>query len=86
MYGGLTESIELAAEMAGLENYTVQSLPKLDNAMTAIMKQITGSSMVRADRILKRELGEEYIQYRKLQDIRKMHGIQAIMPYDIHVH
>jgi protease-4 len=86
MYGGLTESIELAAEMAGLENYTVQSLPKLDNAMTAIMKQITGNSMVRADRILKRELGEEYIQYRKLQDIRKMHGIQAIMPYDIHVH
>lgn len=86
MYGGLTESIELAAEMAGLENYTVQSLPKLDDAMTAIMKQITGNSMIRADRILKRELGEEYIQYRKLQDIRKMHGIQAIMPYDINVH
>ena len=42
--------------------------------------------MIRADRILKRELGEEYIQYRKLQDIRKMHGIQAIMPYDINVH
>ncbi len=86
MYGGLNKSIEVAAEMAGLENYRVQSLPALEDPMTAIMKQLTGGSMVRTDRILKRELGESYRHYRKIQEIQKMHGIQAIMPYEIELH
>lgn len=86
MYGGLEKSIEVAAEMAGLENYRVQSLPTLEDPMTAIMKQITGGSMVRADRILRRELGQEYRYYRKIQEIKNMNGIQAIMPYEIELH
>ena len=86
MYGGLEKSIEVAAEMAGLENYRVQNLPVLEDPMTAIMNQLTGGSMVRADRILKRELGEEYGHYKKIQEIRNMHGIQAIMPYEIEIH
>lgn len=86
MYGGLEKSIEVAAEMAGLENYRIQSLPRLEDPITAIMKQITGDAMLRTDRILKRELGEEYRHYRKIQDIRNMHGIQAIMPYEIELH
>ena len=86
MYGGLNKSIEVAAEMAGLENYRIQSLPALEDPMTAIMKQLTGGSMVRTDRILQRELGEEYRHYKKIQEIRNMQGIQAIMPYEIEVH
>ena len=86
MYGGLEKSIEVAAEMAGLENYRVQSLPRLEDPMAAIMKQLTGGSMVRTDRILQRELGLSYRHYRKIQDIQKMHGIQAIMPYEIELH
>jgi protease IV len=86
MYGGLEKSIEVAAEMAGLENYRVQSLPKLEDPMTAIMNQLTGGSMIRANRILQRELGEEYRHYKKIQEIRNMHGIQAIMPYEIEIH
>ena len=86
MYGGLEKSIEVAAEMAGLENYRVQSLPRLEDPMTAIMNQLTGSSMVRTNRILQRELGAEYRHYRKIQEIRNMHGIQAIMPYEIELH
>ena len=86
MYGGLEKSIEVAAEMAGLENYRVQSLPRLEDPMTAIMNKLTGGSMVRTNRILQRELGEEYRHYRKIQEIRNMHGIQAIMPYEIELH
>ncbi len=86
MYGGLEKSIEVAAEMAGLEDYRVESLPRLEDPMAAIMKQLTGSSMARTDRILRRELGMGYRHYRKIQDIQKMHGIQAIMPYDIELH
>jgi protease IV len=86
MYGGLEKSIEVAAEMAGLDNYRVQSLPALEDPMTAIMKQLTGDAMVRVDRILRRELGEEYRHYKKIQELRNMHGIQAIMPYEIELH
>ena len=86
MYGGLKKSIEVAAEMAGLEDYRVQSLPRLEDPMAAIMKQLTGGSMVRTDRILQRELGLSYRHYRKIQDIQKMRGIQAIMPYEIELH
>ena len=86
MYGGLEKSIEVAAEMAGLENYRVQSLPRLEDPITAIMNQLTGGSMVRTNRILQRELGEEYRHYRRIQEIRNMHGIQAIMPYEIELH
>jgi protease-4 len=86
MYGGLNKSIEVAAEMAGLENYRIQSLPRLEDPMAAIMKQLTGGSVVKADRILKKELGESYRHYRKIQEIRDMHGIQTIMPYEIEVH
>ena len=86
MYGGLEKSIEVAAEMAGLENYRVQSLPKLEDPITAIMNQLTGGSMIRVNRILQRELGEEYIHYKKIQEIRNMRGIQAIMPYEIEIH
>jgi len=86
MYGGLQKSIEVAAEMAGLEDYRVQSLPRLEDPMAAILKQLTGGSMVRTDRILQRELGVSYRHYRKIQDIQKMHGIQAIMPYEIELH
>jgi len=86
MYGGLEKSIEVAAEMAGLETYRVQSLPALEDPMTAIIKQLTGGSMIRTDKILRRELGEEYRHYKKIQEIRNMHGIQAIMPYEIELH
>jgi protease-4 len=86
MYGGLEKSIEVAAEMAGLEDYRVQSLPRLEDPMAAIMKQLTGGSLARADRILKHELGDTYRHYRKIQEIKDMHGIQAIMPYEIELH
>ena len=86
MYGGPEKSIEVAAEMAGLEGYRIQALPRLEDPMTAIMKQLTGGSMAKADRLLKRELGASYPYYKKLQEIRDMQGIQAVMPYEIELH
>ncbi len=85
MFGGLEKSIEVAAEMAGLENYRVQSLPKLDDPMTAIMKQLTGGARIRAEKILRNELGDQYIHYKKIQEIKNMHGIQMIMPFEFEV-
>jgi protease-4 len=80
MFGGLEKSIEVAAEMAGLETYRLQSLPKLDDPFTALMKELTGGARMKA---IQKELGREYMHYKNIQQIRKMHGLQAIMPFDI---
>lgn len=80
MFGGLNKSIEVAAEMAGLENYRLQSLPKLDDPFTALMKELTGGARMK---VLRKELGNEYIHYKNIQEISKMRGLQAIIPFDI---
>lgn len=82
MFGGLEKSIEVAAEMAGLENYRVQSLPKLEDPLSMIMKEITGVKT----RMIKNELGDDYMHYKRIQEIREMRGLQAILPYDIELH
>lgn len=81
LFGGLDRSIEVAAEMAGLENYRLQSLPRLEDPITVLMRELSGGS-VKA-RVIKRELGEQYIHYKRIEEIKQMRGLQAIMPFDI---
>jgi protease IV len=83
LYGGLERSIEVAAEMAGLEDYRVTSLPAQEDPFTLLMKQFTGE--VKA-RIIKKELGSSYELYKKIEEISKMRGIQALMPYSLDIH
>jgi protease IV len=83
LYGGLERSIEVAAEMAGLENYRVKSLPVQEDPFTLLMKQFTGNAKAR---IMKKELGATYELYKKIEEISKMRGIQAMMPYTLDIH
>ena len=83
VFGGLEKSIEIAAEMAGLEDYRITSLPTLEDPFTLLMKQFTGG--VKA-RIIKKELGASYELYKKAEEIGQMRGIQAIMPYTLDIH
>ena len=84
VFGGLEKSIEIAAEMAGLENYRLVSRPELEDPFTALMKQITGESI--KSRILEKELDDSYHMYKKVQEIKDIQGVQAIMPYTIQIH
>ncbi|MGW8314888.1 MAG: signal peptide peptidase SppA [Bacteroidales bacterium] len=83
MFGGLEKSIEVAASMAGLENYRIESLPRLEDPLTTLMKQLTGEARMKA---VKKELGDQYIHYKNLQAIREMRGLQSIVPYEIELH
>jgi protease-4 len=85
VFGGLEKSIEIAAEMAGLENYRLQSLPVLDDPLTALMRELTGGAMARTQRTLQRELGDHYVHYKNLREIQEISGVQAIMPFEIEV-
>jgi hypothetical protein len=35
--------------------------------------------------LIKKQLGENYRYYKTLEDIRKMEGIQARMPFDMYI-
>lgn len=85
VHGGLEDAVELAAEMAGLENYRVKELPAMDDFMTSLMKQLSGGSMARAEALMKKELGESYKHYSRIRELSSMSGIQAIMPYEIEI-
>jgi protease-4 len=83
VYGGLEKSIEIAAEMADLENYRITSLPYLDDPFTMLMKELTGEAKMR---MFKKELGASFELYNKAEEIGKMKGLQAIMPYSIDIY
>ncbi|MCK4747895.1 MAG: signal peptide peptidase SppA [Bacteroidales bacterium] len=83
MIGGLEKSIEVAAGMADLENYRVQSLPRLDDPLTMIIKELTGDVRLR---IIQKELGNQYKHYKNIQEIKEMQGIQALMPFYMDIH
>jgi len=83
MFGGLERSIEVAAEMAGLENYRVTSLPKLEDPLTQLMNQLSGDVRMK---MIRKELGADFRYYQMLKEIREMEGVQARIPYEIQVH
>jgi len=83
MFGGLEEAIEVAADMAGLENYRIESLPRLEDPLTALMKQLTGEVRMKA---IRQELGDQYIHYKNLQAVKEMRGLQSIVPFEVEVY
>lgn len=81
--GGLERSIEVAAEMAGLDNYRIRELPALEDPFTVFMNQLSGGVK---SRIIQKELGPAYDLYRKTEEIKQYKGLQAIMPFSIEIH
>ena len=80
LHGGVGKAIELAKEMAGLENYRISEYPKLKDPIEELMKQLTGSAKLK---FIKSELGENYRHYEMLKNALNMKGVMARMPYDI---
>ncbi|MFH1296227.1 MAG: signal peptide peptidase SppA [Bacteroidota bacterium] len=81
--GGLDAAINLAASMAGLTDYRISSLPVLKDPIELLIEQLTGKST--PDVYLKQALGDDYLYYETLRQIREMKGVQARMPYELKV-
>ena len=75
--GGLEDAIEIAANMADLENYRISSLPEQLDPVQELIKEITGGAKAA---ILEDELGESYKFYKELNNILKLDQIQTRMP------
>jgi protease-4 len=78
--GGLEDAIAAAAEMAELEDYTVKNLPKRKDPFEQILEDLN-MAMVKTALGFDVENSELIEQYKTIQEIKEMKGIQARMPY-----
>ncbi|HET6557018.1 MAG TPA: signal peptide peptidase SppA [Prolixibacteraceae bacterium] len=81
-YGGLTDAIAMAKEMAKLDNYRVVNLPKQKDPFQELMKGFSESAKAS---FFKEELGENYKHYRQLRTLMQQKGIMTRMEYDIDI-
>ncbi|SHJ66035.1 protease-4 [Tangfeifania diversioriginum] len=81
-FGGLQDAIEIAAEIAGLENYRTVALPEQLDPFQQMLK--AGSDNIRT-RYMKNKLGEKYRYLEFLEKASQMNGIYARLPYDLNV-
>ncbi|MCX6322026.1 MAG: signal peptide peptidase SppA [Bacteroidia bacterium] len=81
--GGLKDAIKGAAELAGIDTWSIRELPVIEDPYTRLLSQLTGELRMS---ILKRELGESVKYYNIIQEIKDLSGIQARLPYFIEIH
>jgi len=82
--GGMERAIELAKEMAELEDYRIRELPVQKDALKQILEDLMGQT--RVDTYMKQELGEYYSYYQYLQSINSGNVIQARMPFALRIY
>ena len=80
--GGLEEAIAFAAKKANISNYTLKYYPSVKSLIEQI-SDIFSTSV--AERIVKSQLGENYLIFRAIQKAQTTTGIRAMMPYEIMV-
>lgn len=79
-FGGLSKSIEIAAQEANIKDYGLVMLPKTKDISQQILEMISGDP---DSRILTRELGRPYSLFLELKNISDIQGVQARVPYII---
>ena len=80
--GGLEEAIAFAAKKANISDYTLKYYPSVKSLIEQI-SDIFSTSV--AERIVKSQLGENYLIFRAIQKAQTTTGISAMMPYEITV-
>jgi protease-4 len=81
--GGLKDAIKGAANLAGVDIYSIRELPVIEDPYTRLLSQFGGEIRMN---IIKRELGESVKYYNMVQEIKDLSGIQARLPYFIEIH
>ena len=81
--GGLNRAIDIAQEMAKLENFELENYPKRKDPVEQFIEELSGNMETR---FMKAKLGDNYKYYQKMESVTKNTGIMARMPFDIDVH
>lgn len=79
-FGGLNDAIAAAAKMANLSKYRTVELPKQKDPFKEILSELGNEAETK---YLNYKLGDEAKYFNKAQELLKMQGIQARLPYVI---
>ena len=78
--GGIEKATAYAAKMAKVSAYSVESYPKQKDPI----QELLGNTKEEVStRVLKTNLGDQYIYLKQLQTILHTKGIQARVPYEM---
>ena len=80
--GGLNDAIDVAIELASLEDYRITELPEQKDPFQQIIEDVFGG--VKA-RMLKEEIGDFYSYYQYADYLRNATGIQARLPFELEI-
>jgi len=80
--GGLNDAIDIAADLAGLEDFRTEDYPVQKEPIEQIIEELFGEVQ---SRILENELGEHYKYFQYVNSLKDYTGIQARMPYEIEI-
>ena len=78
-FGGLSDAIAKAAELAELDDYRTVELPQRKELFEKLLEDFGGIQ----ERIIERRLGAAYHYYKQVEELNQMTGILARMPYDV---
>ncbi|MBA4322943.1 MAG: signal peptide peptidase SppA, partial [Odoribacter sp.] len=81
--GGLEYAIKGAAELAGIDKFSVREFPVIEDPYSKLLSGLSGEIRMR---ILEKELGEYARYYLKIKELASLSGIQARLPYFIEIH
>ena len=79
--GGLDKAIEYAAQAANLTDYSIKDYPKQESLIDMLMKGDVQEPYANA--LLKKRLGNNYKYIETVENITKVDGVQALMPFII---
>lgn len=80
--GGLKEAIAYAAKKANLKEYKLNELPVQKNPFDELLGKVESEAETR---MLKKNLGENYMYLKHLQSLIKLNGVQARLPFEINI-
>ena len=80
--GGLEDAIKGAAELAGIDKYSIREFPVLEDPYTKLISGLTGEIRMR---ILEKEMGVYARYYSEMKELASLSGIQARLPYFIEI-
>jgi protease IV len=80
--GGLEDAVKGAAELAGIDAWSVRELPVIEDTYTKLISQLSGDIRMS---ILKKELGESVKYYNLVQELKDLSGVQARIPFFIEI-
>lgn len=82
LFGGINDAIQLAVEETGLERYRIVKLPEIEDPFQVFLRNISGTVKMK---LIKEELGDNYLIYEQLKEISSTRGILARLPFEVNL-